>query len=237
MTEIERLPDTTREPMLDSQQVADFLLKHPDFFHEHEALLEHLYVPHSTGKAVSLISRQLEVFRKKHQELESQLAALIEIAHENDTVFSRMHELTLAMLECQSIDDVCVNLEQVLSECFNTDFVAIKIIQAHDVPESAHEVVFVAPEHPELKHFYSILTRNQPQCGHITLAQARFLFADQAEQVKSCAIIPMAFTQLEGLLAIGSRDENRFHASMGHLFLTQMSEIIGTRLIAMLTEE
>ncbi|WP_198246829.1 DUF484 family protein [methane-oxidizing endosymbiont of Gigantopelta aegis] len=236
MTDIERLPDSGSA--LDSQQVADFLYEHPDFFHEHEDLLEHLYVPHPTGKAVSLISRQLEMFRKKHQELENQLATLIEIAHENDTVFSRMHELTLAMLESQSLDDVCVNLDHVLSECFNTDFVAIKIIRTHDVSEEpAHEAVFVAPEHPELKHFYSILSRNQPQCGHITLAQARFLFADQAEQVRSCAIIPMAFTQLEGLLAIGSRDENRFHASMGHLFLTQMSEIIGTRLIAMLTEE
>jgi uncharacterized protein YigA (DUF484 family) len=44
----------------------------------------------------------------------------------------------------------------------------------------------------------------------------------------------MLFTELEGLLAIGSVDEHRFHASMGHLFLTQMSEVIATRLIALL---
>jgi hypothetical protein len=44
----------------------------------------------------------------------------------------------------------------------------------------------------------------------------------------------MTFTRLEGLLAIGSRDESRFHYSMGSLFLTQMSEIIGTRLISLL---
>jgi uncharacterized protein YigA (DUF484 family) len=44
----------------------------------------------------------------------------------------------------------------------------------------------------------------------------------------------MLFTEIEGLLAIGSRDENRFHASMGHLFLTQMSEVIATRLMTLL---
>jgi len=54
--------------------------------------------------------------------------------------------------------------------------------------------------------------------------------------VKSCAIIPMTFTELDGILAIGSRQEDRFHYSMGNLFLTQMSEIIGTRLIALLRQ-
>jgi uncharacterized protein YigA (DUF484 family) len=60
------------------------------------------------------------------------------------------------------------------------------------------------------------------------------LFGDAAAEVRSSAIIPMTFTRLEGLLAIGSRDESRFHYSMGSLFLTQMSEIIGTRLISLL---
>jgi uncharacterized protein YigA (DUF484 family) len=62
------------------------------------------------------------------------------------------------------------------------------------------------------------------------------LFGDVAPEVKSCAIIPMAFTEMEGLLAIGSRDESRFHYSMGGLFLTQMSEVIGTRLIALMQQ-
>ena len=44
----------------------------------------------------------------------------------------------------------------------------------------------------------------------------------------------MNFTELEGILAIGSREEDRFHYSMGNLFLTQMSEVIGTRLISIL---
>jgi uncharacterized protein YigA (DUF484 family) len=44
----------------------------------------------------------------------------------------------------------------------------------------------------------------------------------------------MSFTQLEGIVAIGSREDNRFHYSMGNLFLTQMSEIIATRLISLL---
>ena len=233
MTEIETATET--ETVLTAEQVSSYLRQHPDFFHEHEALLEHLHVPHPSGKAVSLISRQLEIFRNKHRELEAQLATLIEIARDNDSAFNRMHELTLVMLETRSLDEVMSNLEEVLSDCFNTDYVAIKIIRPE--AEVVKHVLFVDENSAELKHFHSILSRNQPQCGHITLAQARFLFPGQAEVVKSSAIIPMAFAQLEGILAIGSRDEERFHASMGHLFLTQMSEIIGTRLITLLTEK
>ncbi len=218
--------------ILTADQVEHYLHDHPDFFHSHLTLLEKLSIPHPSGEAVSLISKQLEIFRSKHQELENQLTALIEIARENDTAFTRMHELTLAMLEARSINEIMVNLTQVLSECFLTDFVAVKIIQD---PPDENQTLFVMPDDPGLKHFSREIGANEPKCGRLTLAQARFLFGDDAGEVKSSAIIPMVFTELEGLLAIGSRDENRFHHSMGHLFLTQMSEIVGTRFISLLT--
>ena len=48
---------------LTAMQVADYLKAHPDFFIEHVQLLEHLSIPHPSGGAVSLISKQLELFR------------------------------------------------------------------------------------------------------------------------------------------------------------------------------
>ncbi|WFP49022.1 DUF484 family protein [Methylomonas sp. EFPC3] len=214
--------------------VVDYLRLHPDFFHHHLDLLEQMHIPHPSGNAISLISKQLEIFRVKHQEQESQLNALIDIARENDASFNRMHELTLAMLEANSLEDAIANLSDVLSECFLTDFVGIKIIRGGVYSPISN--LFVTADEPNLKHFANELATNQPKCGRPTLAQATFLFGDAAMEVKSCAIIPMVFTQLEGLLAIGSRDESRFHYSMGSVFLTQMSEIIGTRLISLLQQ-
>ncbi|MGR8931283.1 MAG: DUF484 family protein [Gammaproteobacteria bacterium] len=213
-------------------QVTEYLQAHPDFFQRHLDLLEKMHIPHPTGNAVSLIAKQLEIFRNKHQEQENQLTALIDIARENDAAFSRMHELTLAMLESNTLEEAVANLNEVLAECFLTDFVSVKIIA--DYPDSPINNLFVAADDPGLKHFANELSANQPKCGRPTLHQAKFLFGSAAADVRSCAIIPMAFTQLEGLLSIGSRDEGRFHYSMGSLFLTQMSEIIGTRLISLL---
>jgi len=227
------MSDEQQTPLTDVQ-VKVYLQEHPEFFQNHLDLLETMHIPHPSGNAISLISKQLEIFRAKHQEQENQLTALIDIARENDASFNRMHELTLAMLEANSLEDAVANLSEVLAECFLTDFVAIKIIKER--PASPISNLFVSSDDDNLKHFSHEMATSQPKCGRPTLAQARFLFGDVAAEVRSCAIIPMVFTQLDGLLAIGSRDETRFHYGMGSIFLTQMSEIIGTRLISLLQQ-
>jgi hypothetical protein len=223
-----------KKPGLSTSQVEDYLQHHPDFFHEHLSLLEQMSIPHPSGTAISLISKQLELFRSKHLEMESQLNALIEIARDNDTSFIRMHKLTLALLEASTLEQAIANLDAVLSDYFLTDFVAVRIIK--QCPESAIANLFIEPGSKDLQPFLKILASNQPKCGRPTLVQAKALFGDSAVEVKSCAIIPMNFTELDGILAIGSREEERFHYSMGNLFLTQMSEIIGTRLISLLRQ-
>lgn len=220
---------------LSSTQVEDYLRKHPGFFHEHLDLLEHLSIPHPSGSAVSLISKQLELFRSRHHDMENQLTALIEIARDNDTSLNRMHKLTLALLDATTLEDAVANLDAVLSEYFLIDFVAVRIIQPR--PDTAISNLFIEPGSKDLEPFVNELAGNGPKCGRPTLTQARVLFGELAFEVKSCAIIPMAFTELEGILAIGSREEGRFHYSMGNLFLNQMSQIIATRLITLLQQQ
>lgn len=218
---------------LNSEQVESYLQKHPEFFHHHLALLANLSIPHPSGNAVSLVSKQLELFRSKHHELESQLNTLIDIARENDTSFNRMHELTLALMEARNIEEVTVNLKKVFADCFLTDFVVLRVIKEND----GKSPFFINPDDDCLQNFRDELASNKSTCGRPTLAQAKFLFAEQALEVKSCAIIPMVFTKLEGFVVIGSKDESRFHYGMGDLFLTQMSEVIGTRLISLLEKK
>ncbi|MFA5983808.1 MAG: DUF484 family protein [Methylococcaceae bacterium] len=218
---------------LSASAVEDYLQQHPAFFNEHLNLLEKMHIPHPCGDAVSLISKQLELFRSKHQEQENQLIALIEIARENDTSINRMHQLTLAMLESANLEDAVANLELVLAEHFLTDFIALRIIRPSN-EDSAISNLFMDPYDKNLEHFARELASNQPRCGRPSLAQAKVLFGDAALEAKSCAIIPLNFNKLEGILAIGSRQEGRFHYSMGHVFLTQMGEIIATRLINLL---
>ncbi|MGR9085873.1 MAG: DUF484 family protein [Gammaproteobacteria bacterium] len=217
---------------LTSVQVEHYLLHHPEFFNEHLHLLEKMVIPHPSGSAISLISKQLEIFRCKHHELENQLNALIEIARDNDTSFNRMHKLTLALLDAASLAEIADKLEQILFEYFLTDFVAIRIIRQS--PAAGLEALCIEPDSETLEPFISELSTKEPKCGRLTLAQARVLFGESALEVKSGAIIPLTLQDDKGLLAIGSKQKDRFHYSMGSLFLNQMGEIISARLISLM---
>jgi uncharacterized protein YigA (DUF484 family) len=220
---------------LSATDVENYLRANPDFFSEHLHLLEELTIPHPSGDAISLISKQLEIFRNRHHEMENQLNALIEIARENDTALHRMHELTLAMLDTGSLEEMLENLEQIFFRSFQADFFALRIFQ--DRPDFPISNLFVSPGSPQLTAFRATIRGSQPQCARPTFAQAQFLFGDAAFEVKSAALVPLQFTELEGILAVGSREANRFHHSLGNLFLVQMSKIVGTRLISLLKEK
>jgi len=226
------LEEPVTMPELSASQVARYLQQHPEFFNGHLDLLEQISIPHPSGNAVSLISKQLEIFRERHQDLENQLTTLIDIARDNDTAFLRMHKLTLALLDASNLQELLENLETVLTNYFYTDFFILRITRPDPGPNISN--LFVAADADMFKPFAKELASDAPSCLRPSLIQARALFGDRAAEVKSCAIIPMAFTELEGLLAIGSNDENRFHQGLGNLFLTQMSMLIGTRLISLL---
>lgn len=217
---------------LTSDQVENYLLQHPEFFSEHLHLLEKMIIPHPSGNAISLISKQLEIFRNKHHELENQLNTLIEIARDNDASFNRMHKLTLTLLEASSLTDVVDKLDRILSEYFLTDFVAIRIVKPHD--EADPPELFIGPDRESLEPFAKELSSQEPKCGRPTLAQAKVLFGESALEVKSCAIIPLSLAGTKGLLAIGSRQEGRFHYSLGNLFLNQMGELVSARILTLL---
>ncbi|HIG07774.1 MAG: DUF484 family protein [Methylococcales bacterium] len=214
--------------------VKTYLKKNPSFFHNNLELLETLSVPHLSGPAVSLVAKQLEIFRTKHQQVEGQFIELIDIAKENDLTAQRMHELTLATLDSHTLDTLVKNLNEVFNNCFLSDFFTVKVFdeKKHSHPKTAE--IFINKDSKEALAFKEVLALNQPQCGKPPINQARILFAENALQIRSCALIPMNFTGLEGIIAIGSREKERYKADMGHLFLTQISEIIATQLIACL---
>lgn len=217
---------------ISANDVANYLQQHPDFFHDHVDLLEQLSVPHPSGAAVSLVTKQLELLRNKHREQEERLTELIEMARNNDLSCSRLHQLTLALLNAATLAEVMSALETVLKNNLDTDFVEIRLIRA--CPNPAWSQWFIAPYGEESKVFMRELGSGQIKCARPTLAQAKVLFGDLALEVNSCAIIPMKLDEAEGILAIASRETGRFHYSRGQSFLHQLGELVSARLVSLL---
>lgn len=223
------LPET-----LTAKQVEDWLYDHPDFFSQHLNLLENMFIPHPSGEAISLVSKQLELLRGKNRKLSHQLENLIQIAKENDGLFRRMQQLTLALIETETIEEMVAVLTTTLQDCFLADNVALKVINEPAENTTGIADLFVSPSNEMAASFSKIIESSRPKCGHPDQVEAQFLFGESAKDTQSAAIIPLQLGDCHGLLGIGSNEAARFHPSMGNLFLDHIGELVSSRLTSLL---
>jgi len=226
---------------IDAQTVADYLRRHPDFFLSHAELLSELAVPHPSGDAVSLVERQICVLREHNQHLKHQLQTLIHNARSNETLSERIHRLTLSLLACDTPEGMFTALCHKLREDFEADGVVVCLTE-----DAAHLMHAAAPRQglelrrltaEDLRLFDDLVKDRQAVCGRLTHRQRSYLFGEHAAAVTSVALTPLAagpegegHGELLGMLAIGSRDTQRFQSGMGTVFLKQLAEIVAARL-------
>jgi uncharacterized protein YigA (DUF484 family) len=214
----------------DAAQISEFLRDHPDFFDTHQDLLAELRLPHSSGKAVSLIERQVQVLREQNETLKSRLLELVNVARENDRLSGRMHQMTLDLLAASSLVGMLDALEDHLRNEFKADVIALHLpgLSETQLHESGAENLVVNETLKEL--LPTPLCEGKPQCGRLKQQQLDFLFKDQAAAIESTAVIPIGHHGQGGLLAIGSREVNRFNPCMGTLFLSHLGELLSRML-------
>jgi uncharacterized protein YigA (DUF484 family) len=210
-----------------TEQVAEFLRTHPDFLAANPEVLADIELPHETGEAVSLIERQVRVLREQSHRYRSQLEDLIAVARENEALNRRLHELTLALIDAREFDEVVTVLQDELRDQFKADAVELKLFAHEDL--AAH----VGEGTPDL--FRDFLDRGRPSCGRLDNRQLEYLFGSFAGETGSAALIPLRGIQVSGILAIGSRDADRFHAGKGVDFLRRLGEVVSHTLQAVST--
>ncbi len=227
-------PKAERPETLTAEQIENWLYDHPDFFSQHLNLLENMFIPHPSGEAISLVSKQLDLLREKNRKLSHQLENLIQIAKENDGLFRRMQQLTLALIETETVEEMVAVLTTTLQDCFLADDVTLKVIA--DPAENITGItdLFVSPSDEITASFSKTIESGRPKCGNPDQAEAQFLFGENAKETQSAAIIPLQLGEHHGLLGIGSNEAARFHPSMGNLFLDHIGELVSSRLTTLL---
>lgn len=220
----------TGNDVLDDDQVAEYLRSQPEFFINNQQLLAELRLIHPSGKAVSLIERQVQVLREQNDDLKNRLMELVDVARDNDRVNERMHSLMMDLLAADTLIALVDRLEHHLRLEFKADAVSIHLTTVSDAlqRETATRKLLLNDEEKQL--FAKPLIDNTPLCGQLHSDQLEFLFAEQAAAIESSAVIPIGDKIPLGMLAIGSREANRFHCNMGTLFLNHLGELL-TRLL------
>lgn len=216
-------PDT----QLPEQAVVDYLTAHPDFFTRHPQLLRDLSLPHDSGNAVSLIERQVELLRKQIKGYQASMDELVEVARGNDALQARMHRLTLELIDAASFDEVLNALEDELHDDFQADAVEVRLFSSTDLREHLDQEL---PDYSAT--FRGFFSNQQPICGPLPPQQIDYIFGAEGDRIASTALIPLQSEGVLGLLAIGSRDPQRFAPHQGTEFLARLGEIISHTLKA-----
>ena len=212
---------------LGAHEVAAFLRRHPQFLRQFPDLAVSLVVPRDEGPAASLASYQLEVLRDKNRELNRRLQELFGNAQVNERLAVRTHQLTLALLKQNSAADTLRAMAASLAEDFQGDMVRIVSFRPVAGLEDADWLQQIDQGDKHVDPFRDCLADGEPLCGRLQPDKHALLYGARADEVQSSALLPMPG---QGLIAVGSRDPNRFYPGMGTLFLRMMAESLATAL-------
>lgn len=211
---------------INQESVANYLRNNPDFFNDYPDLLAEIRVPHSSGEAISLVEKQVKVLREQNEQTRKRLHELIEIARQNEELAHRMHHLTLTLMDADDPKDIFKTLYDNLSRNFRADKVAVRLFAKPAFIDTFPTPEFADPEGVEKELFNSIIDKRLPISGNLKKQQQVFLFGDDGDDIASAVLVPLHGSNWGGIMAIGSRDKDRFHENMGVELLANMSEVL-----------
>ncbi len=226
----------------DAEAVIRFLSATPDFFDRNGDLLARLRVPHVTG-TVSLVEKQVSVLRDKCTRLEHGLRDLIGVARDNEQLHTRLHALTQATISARDAGSVMSLAGDALEKDFNAGDVRFLVLDRGGRRKTA----LIDPAHPRsaAAHadgaaaadleaaFADVFESGTAACGMPCADRLALLVGTRsgaASQVASAALVPLAHEGRIGIMMLASRDESRFAAGKGTLFLDQLGETLARRL-------
>ncbi len=215
---------------LGAHEIAAWLRRHPAFLQQFPDLALTLVVPREQGSAASLAGYQLEILRDKNRELSRRLQELFANAQDNERLAVRTHQLTLALMKQNRAADTVRAMAASLEEDFSGDLVRIVLFTPVEglgsaLDENGGWLQTLAEDHPRLAPFRDCLRDGEPICGRLQPEKNALLYGMRAEDVASSALLPIPG---RGLIAVGSRDANRFFPGMGTLFLRMMGDAFDT---------
>jgi hypothetical protein len=216
----------SRPVTVTEQQVIDYLRAHPDFFLEQDELLESLSLPHDSGSAISLVERQVHLFREQRDTLRHELGELIEIARHNDRLFARSKRLLMQVIEARTLNEVAAVIDDSIRGDFGLDAASILLFESSAPQASPDGALVRVSRDAAYNQLGALLDSNKAVCGQFREDQREFLFPRREQPVASIALVPLRHGELLGVFAVGSHEPGYFDERMGTLFLSYISDTL-----------
>ena len=209
-----------------SDEIAQYLCKHPQFFEEYADVLADIQVPHPHGgRAIPISERQIVALRDKNRILQEKLSDLIRFGEENGALTEKMHRLAIVLLTFTHLNDLLGGLHFNLREDFSIPHMALRL---WNIDGDA-----VLPEFSQTGSDVHVLAESllHPYCGAHVLDEIKSWFGEDAPRLRSFAIVALrSSSTVIGLMVMGSEDAQRFYPEMGTIYLAQLGELVSAAL-------
>ena len=214
--------ETEADPI--EKVVREFLRGNPDFLDKNTDILETMVLPHNSGKAISLVERQVGVMRDRNSEMRSRLDNMLQTAKENDLLFEKTKRLVLNLLEAKTLGALVEAVYDSLGKDYGIEFYSLTLFG--DEKKLPRTMAQIASTEKANERVGTLIGANRAVCGILREDEMMFLFGERGRQVGSVAAVPLRYDSLYGILAVGNRDPNFYKSSMGTLFLSYIAEIL-----------
>ena len=213
-------------PSVTAEDVESYLENNPGFFLGRSELLAELSIPHTSGKAVSLVEKQVKILREQNEQARKRLHELIEIAKLNEDLAHRMHHLVLTMIDAGNPEEIFKTLYENLKRNFRAEKVAVRLFALSPETEAHAMAEFVGKQAEAAKLFETLIEKRLPTIGAPDTAQQAFLFGPDGADITYVVLVPLRGSNWGGVMAIGSRDRDRFQKGMGVELLANLGEML-----------
>jgi uncharacterized protein YigA (DUF484 family) len=218
-----------QQTTIDEAGVVEYLRLNPDVLERHPEVLTSLTFNHDSGSAISLVERQLKLLRDENQSLKNKLSELVHIARENEELGQRFHRLSLELIAVNNLHDLIAIIRDQLQTFFYTDYATFYFSDQFAEHLQGLEKHILDSKHSQAGTINDWIKERKPVFGPIDPELHKLLF-DSQMQSPSCVLIPLYDTKDFGLLALGSKSKDRFSHSMGTLFLSQLGDLVSSKL-------
>ena len=206
------------------QSVRDYLTEHPNFFEENPDTLEAINVSHDSGKAISLVERQITIMRDKNKALSAQVEELIDTAKNNDQLLAKTNQLVLKLIQAEDLNSLIEALDTSLKNDFNTEFYSLTLIDKGFY--ASKTVANLVSEEDAKSKISSLLSAQKAVSGILREEQINFLFEQSANSVASVIALPLNSSEPFGILALGSSDADFYSHDIGTVFIDYIGALL-----------
>jgi len=207
-----------QQSLFSKADLVRYLEQNPNIFQQHPELLELVTLTDSRGTA-SLLERQVSMMKERLNEHKSQQSQFMQVARENEQISDSFSHVICQMIGFTNLSQFATEFPKELRATFNIDEVSFKTAQA-------------AARKPSDNLGYDDAVRrminNRAVSDNRWPSNIMRLFF--SSDINSAALIPMRkpdSTDPLGILALGSKDPDRYTNDLGTAHLDRLGLMSG----------